>query len=100
TAMYGIGTLGGNYGGAFSDVMKVPYATAMLVPLPSTLVPRDVASISDNVVDAWRTVAPHLRDNPGARVLIVGGGSIGLYAIQIALACGASRVDYLDDNPG
>ncbi len=81
TAMYGIGALGGNYGGAFSDVMKIPYASAMLVPLPKTLVAGDVASISDNVADAWRTVAPQLRQNPGARVLIIGGGSIGLSAI-------------------
>jgi threonine dehydrogenase-like Zn-dependent dehydrogenase len=99
TAMYGIGALGGNYGGALSDVMKVPYASAMMVPLPETLAAPDVASICDNVADAWRTVAPQLRDNPGARVLIVGGGSIGLYAIEIALASGASQVDYVDAEP-
>jgi threonine dehydrogenase-like Zn-dependent dehydrogenase len=99
TAMYGIGALGGNYGGALSDVMKIPYASAMMVPLPETLAARDVASISDNVADAWRTVAPQLRGNPGARVLIVGGGSIGLYAIEIALASGASQVDYVDAEP-
>lgn len=99
TAMYGIGALGGNYGGALSDVIKIPYATAMMVPLPETLAARDVASICDNVADAWRTVAPQLRDNHGARILIVGGGSIGLYAIQIALASGASQVDYVDTEP-
>lgn len=96
TAMYGIGALGGNYGGALSDVMKVPYARAMMVPLPKTLAPTDVASISDNVADAWRSVAPHLKQCPQASVLVVGGGSIGLYAVQIALACGASQVDYAD----
>ncbi|HZP44587.1 MAG TPA: alcohol dehydrogenase catalytic domain-containing protein [Candidatus Binataceae bacterium] len=99
TAMYGIGTLGGNYGGALSDLMKIPYASAMLVALPNNLAPADVASIGDNVADAWRTVAPALRGNPEARVLIVGGGSIGLYATQIALALGASTVDYVDSQP-
>src|SRR5271163_2266056 len=59
----------------------------------------DVASAADNIPDAWRTVAPALRDDPGAPVLIVGGGSIGLYAVQIALACSASQVDYVDTNP-
>ncbi len=98
TPMYGIGTLGGNHGGALSDVMKIPYASGMLVPLPSTLVPADVASISDNVADAWRTVAPQLRQNSGARILIMGGGSIGLYAVQIALSSGASQVDYVDSD--
>jgi threonine dehydrogenase-like Zn-dependent dehydrogenase len=100
TAMYGIGALGGNFGGALSDLMKIPYADAMLVAMPEGLAAADMASSADNIPDAWRTVAPMLRDNPGAPVLIVGGGSIGLYAIQIALACGASRVDYVDDNSG
>jgi threonine dehydrogenase-like Zn-dependent dehydrogenase len=100
TAMYGIGALGGNFGGALSDLMKIPYADAMLVPLPDGIAPADVASAADNIPDAWRTVAPHLGNNPGAPVLIVGGGSIGLYAVQVALACGASQVYYLDDNPG
>jgi len=100
TAMYGIGALGGNFGGALSDLMKIPYADAMLVAMPDGLAAADMASAADNIPDAWRTVAPMLRDNPGAPVLIVGGGSIGLYAIQIALACGASRVDYVDDNSG
>jgi threonine dehydrogenase-like Zn-dependent dehydrogenase len=98
--MYGIGALGGNFGGALSDLMKIPYADAMLVAMTEGLAAADMASAADNIPDAWRTVAPMLRDNPGAPVLIVGGGSIGLYAVQIALACGASRVDYIDDNPG
>jgi alcohol dehydrogenase len=98
--MYGIGARGGNFGGALSDVMKIPYADAMLVAMPDGLAAADVASAADNIPDAWRTVAPQLRDNPGAPVLIVGGGSIGLYAIQIALASGASQVDYVDDNAG
>src|SRR5271167_2724190 len=81
TAMYGIGARGGNFGGALSDLMKIPYADAMLVAMPEGLAAADVASAADNIPDAWRTVAPMLRDNPGAPVLIVGGGSIGLYAI-------------------
>src|SRR5258707_13784398 len=97
--MYGIGARGGNFGGALSDLMKIPYADAMLVAMPDGLAAADVASAADNIPDAWRTVAPQLRNNPGSPVLIVGGGSIGLYAIQIALACGASQVEYLDDIP-
>ncbi len=100
TEMYGIGALGGNHGGALADVMKVPYANGMLVRLPHTLAPRDVASISDNIADAWRTVAPQLRQNPDARVLVMGGGGIGLYAVQIALASDAPQVDYVDSDVG
>ena len=56
-------------------------------------------SPGDNVADAWRTVVPALREAPGAEVLVVGRASIGLYAAAIAVASGASRVDYLDTDP-
>ena len=65
-----------------SDLVRVPYADAMLVPLPDGLEPATVASASDNIPDAWRTVAPPLERRPGAEVLVVAGGarSIALYA--------------------
>src|SRR5208282_2176607 len=50
--------------------------------------------------DAWRAVAPHLEQNPGAPVLILGGAarSIAIYAAGIAVALGSSRTDYLDSS--
>ena len=93
-AMYGL-PLGGHWGGFLSDLVRVPYADAMLVPLPGGVTPATAASVSDNIVDAWRTVGPQLAANPGAPVLVCGGaGSIDLYAVQIARALGAERVDY------
>jgi threonine dehydrogenase-like Zn-dependent dehydrogenase len=99
-SMYGFGALGGNWGGALSDLVRVPYADAMLVPLPDGLEPAAVASASDNIPDAWRTVAPPLERRPGAEVLVVSGGarSIGLYATDMALALGAAKVVYVDDD--
>jgi alcohol dehydrogenase len=46
-------------------------------------------------------VAPHLRERPGAPVLVVAGlaPSIALYAADAALALGAERVDVLSPNP-
>jgi alcohol dehydrogenase len=95
---YGFGEAIGGYGGMVSDALRVPYADHMLVPVPDGVDPLDVASASDNLCDAFRTVGPQLRAAPGAPVLIVGGGakSIGLYAASIAVALGASRVDYVD----
>jgi threonine dehydrogenase-like Zn-dependent dehydrogenase len=57
-----------------------------------------VAAASDNLADAWRAVVPALSDRPGGSVLILGGGakSIGLYAAGLAVAHGASVVDYVD----
>jgi alcohol dehydrogenase len=92
--MYGLPAGPQNYGGFASDSVNVPYADAMLVPIPDGVKPSTVASLSDNIPDAWRTVAPPLEAAPGSPVLIaMGAGSIALYAVAIALALGAERVD-------
>ena len=54
-AMYGL-PMGTNYGGFLSDAARVPFADAMLVPVPGDVAPASVASLSDNIPDAWRTV--------------------------------------------
>lgn len=93
--------LGGEWGGALSDRVRVPFANHMLLRLPADVAPRALASLSDNLPDGWRTVAPHLRALPGAEVLIVGGSghSIALYAAAIAHALAAARVDFIDTDP-
>jgi alcohol dehydrogenase len=96
---YGFGPAVGEWGGFLSDVVCVPYADHMLVPVPESLDPLAVASASDNISDAWRTVGPPLREDPGAPVLVVGGagpGSIGLYAVALAVALSAESVVYVD----
>jgi alcohol dehydrogenase len=72
----------------------------MLVPMPASLDPVTVASMSDNIPDAWRTVGPYLAQSPGAPVLVIGGAgpSISFYSIAIALALGASAVTYADQD--
>jgi threonine dehydrogenase-like Zn-dependent dehydrogenase len=98
-AMYGL-TIGGDWGGFLSDAVRVPYANAMLFPLPDGIDPANAASASDNMPDAWRTVGPQLTAHPGAAVLVVGGaGSIGIYAAGMAASLGAERVVYVDPDP-
>ncbi|HET8565747.1 MAG TPA: alcohol dehydrogenase catalytic domain-containing protein [Solirubrobacterales bacterium] len=92
--------LGGDWSGLFSDLVRVPYADTMLVPMPVGLDPVALASAGDNWALAWRLVGPHLEKSPGARVLILSIGSIGLYACDIAGALGASRRLYVDRDPG
>jgi alcohol dehydrogenase len=92
---FGMQPLSGvEYGGMLADLVRVPHADAMLTPLPAGLDPVAVASVPDNVVDGYRAVAPHLRQRPGADVLVAchGTPSIGLYAAQSALALGAGTV--------
>ena len=96
---YGFGAYSGDFGGALSDLVRVPFADAMLLELPEGVTPEAIAS-ADNVPDAWRSVGPFLSDGAKAPVLIVGGGavSIGLYAAGIAVAMGSPQVDYIDTN--
>ena len=101
---FGLGAMGGlAWGGLLADLVLVPHADAMLVPLPAGIDPVAVASASDNIPDAFRAVGPQLAAEPGAEVLVVGGTggppSIGLYAAGLAVALGAARVVYVDDDP-
>jgi alcohol dehydrogenase len=110
-SMYGFGVGGGHWGGAFSEQLAVPFADAMLVPLPEGIEPAAAASVADNVSDGHRHIAPHLpeilaRDSE-AEVLIVGATgrrsiyspSVALYAGLVALALGAKRVTFIDGRP-
>src|SRR5215218_186581 len=99
---YGMQPFGGPWGGALADVLRVPYADAMLVPLGDGIEPAAVASVADNVPDGYRAVAGPLTAAPGAEVLVVGGWarSVGLYAAACAKALGAARVVYADVDAG
>jgi alcohol dehydrogenase len=110
-SMYGFGFAGGHWGGAFADELAVPYADAMLVPLPEGIDPAAAASVADNVCDAYRHIGPHLpgllAGDPHASVLIVGAigkrslftPSCPLYAGIIARAMGAHNVYFADSRP-
>lgn len=98
-SQYGFGVVGGEQGGAFSDLLRVPFADGMLVHVPHGVPLEALACASDNLGDGWRAVAPELARRPGADVLVIGGiGSVPLYAVAVARACGAGRLDYLDDD--
>ncbi len=96
---YGFGARYGDFGGALSDLVRVPFADAMLLEVPAGVAPEAIAS-ADNLPDAWRSVGPYLSDGAKAPVLVVGGGavSIGLFAAGIAVAMGSPQVDYIDKN--
>lgn len=86
------------FGGAMSDFLNVPFADAMLLKIPDTINPIHLASLSDNVPDAYRNVGAELEKNPNKSVLVIGGNaqSVGLYTLAIAKSLGASKVDYVD----
>jgi threonine dehydrogenase-like Zn-dependent dehydrogenase len=99
---YGMQPIGGPWGGALADALRVPFADAMLVRLEDGVDPVAVASVADNVPDGYRAVAGPLAVSPGAEVLVIGGAarSVALYAVACAVALGAQRVVYADADAG
>lgn len=98
---FGLGPHGGvDLGGALAELVRVPWADVMLIPLPDNVDPIAAAGIPDNVSDGYRCVAGPLRERPGSDVLVVGGlaPSVGLYAVMSAVAMGARSVVYIDDD--
>jgi threonine dehydrogenase-like Zn-dependent dehydrogenase len=97
---YGFGKGTGDWGGSVCDLLRVPFADAMLVEVPEGINPYHCSSLSDNIADAYRAVGPPLKRFPNAPVLVMGGAakSIGLYAAALAVSLGSSRVDYVDYN--
>lgn len=89
-----------DFGGGFSDLVHVPFADHMLVPVPDGMPLEVAANCSDNIADGWRGVAAPLAERPGASVLVIGGlaQSVGLYAGAAAVALGAGTTVYLDDD--
>ncbi len=95
-AGYGI-PIAGDWGGLFSEQVRVPFADGMLVRLPDGVDPAAAASASDNLTEAYIAVSRGLAKHPGAPVLVVSSlPSLGLFAADHALAAGASRVDFVD----
>lgn len=100
-AAFGFGEAGGGHGGAVADLLAVPAAEHLLLAAPGALSAAELCTLPDNVVDAYRTVGPHLAERPGADVLVLADfpGAIGLYAVACALALGAAGVRYVDSDP-
>jgi threonine dehydrogenase-like Zn-dependent dehydrogenase len=97
-AAFGFGTAGGGHGGTVADVLAVPHADHLLVGAPLGVSSTALATLPDNVLDGYRATAGPLAAQPGAEVLIVGGGlnSVALYAVASAVALGADAVRYID----
>ena len=97
-AMFGV-PVGGDWGGLFDDFVRIPYARAMLFPVPTDVGWASLVSASDNQTLAIEALDRHLAQRPGGRVLVLGARSSGLYAVDGAQALGASEIVYADTRP-
>lgn len=90
------GMPGQPWGGLLSDVVKIPYARAMLTLLPPALPAHTFVGLSCNLPIVCNALSPHLSGDHTEPVLVVGGpGGLGLYAVAMAFALGARHVDYV-----
>lgn len=96
-AMFGL-PVAGDWGGTFADLLRVPHAGSMLVPISQEVPFECIVGVGDNLTTAYELVARHAATEGGTRVLVLGSGSIGLYAGESARALGASQITYVDDD--
>ncbi|HVV08272.1 alcohol dehydrogenase catalytic domain-containing protein [Amycolatopsis sp.] len=101
-AAYGF-PAGGNWGGLYDDLVRVPAADAMLTPIPGGTA-ATVADLAEFVV-AGDTLGLGYEIIPGRlaegrdRILVLGWAEHGLYQAAFATALGAADVLYVDDDP-
>ena len=89
--------LGVDFDGGFAEYVVIPERNAWLV---DTRIPPDIASIHDPFGNAVHTVFIEggAQDVVGSTVVVLGCGSIGLFAVGIARACGARQVVAVEPN--
>jgi len=96
-AMFGL-PAGGEWGGLFDDLLRVPYADAMLTPVPSGVDPVVAVSAGDNLSLGHEIMSKHLSQGR-RRIAVLGWQAVGLYQVAFATALGADDVLYVDDDP-
>lgn len=77
--------------GAAAQFVAAP--ADVLTGAPTTVPLTDAAALPSSGLTAWQALHEHAALQPGQRLLVVGaGGSVGGYAVQLAVAAGASVV--------
>ena len=81
--------------GGQAELVRVPLADGTLVAAPDGISDAEAILLTDNLPTAWHAVR-NARVRAGTAVAIVGLGSVGLLAVQAALAAGAADVVAVD----
>lgn len=89
---------GGPWGGLFDDIVRVPFADAMLTPLPPHLNPADLCAAGDGLGLAHAIISRNTEPRP-QRLVVFGRGEHGLYQVAFAAELGMPHMVYVDDNP-
>jgi threonine dehydrogenase-like Zn-dependent dehydrogenase len=89
---------GGPWGGLFDDSVRVPFADAMLTPVPSGLDPIEVSAAGDGLGLGHAIISRQIQAGH-ERVAVFGRGEHGLYHVAFAVELGMQSVVYVDDSP-
>ncbi|MGI8868230.1 MAG: zinc-dependent alcohol dehydrogenase family protein [Mycobacteriales bacterium] len=78
--------------GSFADYVAIEHAAVNLIRLPEALPSVAAAGLGCRVATAYRAVRAQGRAGPGTTLAVHGCGGVGLAAIQIAVAAGATVI--------
>ena len=84
--------------GSFAELVVVHAADTNLVAVPEGMTSVVAASLGCRFATSFRAVATVAAVRPGERVVVFGAGGVGLSAVQVAVALGAS-VSVVDPSP-
>jgi len=84
--------------GGHAEAVAIPAADAWLMPVPEDISVDNAVLLTDALPTGW-TAATRADITPGATVLVIGLGPVGLYALQAAQVLGAGRVLAADRVP-
>jgi 2-desacetyl-2-hydroxyethyl bacteriochlorophyllide A dehydrogenase len=96
--VYGYGPMFGNLQGAQTELLRVPFANVNLRKLPPNLSPERAIFAGDILSTAYGGLIQG-QFRPGDSVAVIGAGPVGLMAIEVAQALGASKVLAIDRIP-
>lgn len=93
--IFGAGALGG----AQSELLAVPAADFQLLRMPHDIDTEEALLLTDNLATGW-AAAQRADFPPGATVVVIGLGAVGLCAVLSALTLGAGTVFAVDPVEG
>lgn len=85
----------GLLGGAQADFLAVPAADFQLLPIPDDIDTEEALLLTDNLATGWAG-AQRAEIPPGATVVVLGLGAVGLCAVRSAIVQGAGTVYAVD----
>ncbi|TWI52686.1 threonine dehydrogenase-like Zn-dependent dehydrogenase [Pseudomonas duriflava] len=96
--LFGYSHLTGGYAGGQAEYVRVPFADATHVKVPSTLTDEQVLFLGDIFPTGWQA-AVQCDIQPTDTVAIWGAGPVGQFCVRSAVLLGAKQVVMIDNVP-